>query len=76
MKISLAGALMYFVSRFFNRGELIFILWSIILFAFYLAVLYFLGEIKKEDLAFLKKMFSKRKTEEIEEKLSGNEPAA
>lgn len=76
MKISLAGALMYMASRFFNRGELIFILWSIILFAFYLAVLYFLGEIKKEDMAFLKKMFSKRKTEEIEEKLSGNEPAA
>ncbi len=80
IKISVAGIIMYiaasFLNRILSRVDLIFILWSIILFALYLLALLILGEIKKEDLVFLKKMVSRKKTEEVEEKLSGNEPSA
>lgn len=60
-KVILAGALMYLVSLFFPAGQLIFILWFIILFAFYLFILYITKEIRKEDLLFLRKMLLKDK---------------
>ena len=76
-KISIAGAVMYFASLFFSKGEFIFMLWSAILFALYLVILCFLGEITKEDIAYLKQIVSKKgKKTEIQEELSGNEPAA
>lgn len=75
-KMLLAGALMYAVSFIFNRGELIFILWSIILLSFYLLILYFLGEIKKDDIDVIKRMLSRKKTTDIEKEFSGNEPSA
>jgi O-antigen/teichoic acid export membrane protein len=76
LKMAAAGAIMYAASFLFNRGELIFILWSAILFALYLFILYLLKEIKKDDIAVIQKLVSRKKTEEIEEEFSGNEPAA
>ena len=76
LKIALAGILTYFLSQLFSQGRFIFILWSIILFAFYLLVLYLLREIKKEDVAYFKGIISKKKKEEVEEELPGTEPSA
>lgn len=76
LKIALAGFLMYLLAQLFSQGQFIFILWSIILFAFYLLVLYFLKEIKKEDLEFFKGIISRKKKAEVEKELSGTEPSA
>ena len=75
-KVALAGVLMYFLAQLFSHGRFIFILWSIILFAFYLLVLYLLKEIKKEDLEYFRGGISKKKVLEIEEDLPGTEPSA
>jgi stage V sporulation protein B len=77
LKIFTAGILMYFLSLFFSQGEFIFVLWSIILFAFYLIILYFFGEITKDDVSYLGQIISKKKKKaEIQEEFSGNEPTA
>ena len=77
LQISVAGIIMYIASLFFSKGEFIFLLWSIILFAMYLIILYFLGEITKDDINYLKQIISKKtKKAEIQEELSGNEPVA
>ena len=76
LKIMLAGFLMYCASLLFYRGEFIFILWSVILFAFYLFILYLLQGITKDDLAILCSIISKKKKEEVEGEFSGNEPSA
>lgn len=60
LKIVIAGSLMYASSLLFSKGEIAFLFWSIILFAFYLVVLVALGEIKKEDWQFIKKSFTKK----------------
>jgi stage V sporulation protein B len=75
LKILLAGIMLYAASLFFSQGEFIFIIWSLILFSFYLLILFMLGEITKNDLEYLKKIVAKKKPGEIEEELSGNEPA-
>lgn len=75
-KVILAGTVMYLASMFFNRGELIFMLWSAILFALYLAILIFLREIKKTDLVLVREIFQRKKVSEVKENLSGNEPGA
>ena len=74
LKISAAGAIMYVTSFLFDRGELIFLLWSTILFTFYLFLLFVFGEIKKEDLGVFLGMLKKKKVEEVEKEFSGNEP--
>ena len=77
LQISVAGIIMYIASLFFNKGGFIFLLWSAILFALYLIILYLLGEITKDDIVYLKQTISKKKKkDEIQEKLSGNEPTA
>ena len=60
-KIALAGVIIYFISPLLPTGKIIFILSSVILFAFYLLLLYILGEITKKDLAFLRKSIIKSK---------------
>jgi len=60
-KIGLAGTLTYFASFLFDKGELIFMLWSAILFSFYAGILLLLREIKKEDWPLLKAILSSRK---------------
>lgn len=76
LKILFAGAIMYAASFIFNRGELIFMLWSAILFALYLVILILLREIKKVDIAVVRAIISRKKVVEIEEEFSGNEPGA
>lgn len=56
-----AGALIiYPVSQFMPQGRFIFILWSAILVTVYLAVLYLLKEIRREDLLTLKDIATKK----------------
>ena len=74
-KISAAGVIMYFVSMFFSEGQIIFILWSLLLFSLYLAVLYFMGERGSKDLAYVREIISsKGKKKAVREELSSNEP--
>lgn len=61
LRMMLAGAIMYAASFLFNRGEFVFILWSIILFAFYLLLLYLLRGIGKEDILYLKNSLRRKK---------------
>ncbi|TSD01467.1 MAG: Uncharacterized protein Athens071425_410 [Parcubacteria group bacterium Athens0714_25] len=61
LKIISAGIIMYFIAGFFSQGQYIFIVWSVILFAIYAGILYFIGEIKKEDLVFFGKMLAGKK---------------
>jgi stage V sporulation protein B len=76
LKMLLAGLIMYAASFLFNKGELIFILWSTILFALYLFILYLLKEIKKDDIAVIRGFLTRKKVSEIKEEFSGNEPSA
>lgn len=76
LKMSLAGAVMYAASFLFNRGEFVFMLWSVILFIFYLLILYFLREIKKADVDIIRQLVARKEVAEIEEEFSGNEPSA
>ena len=76
LKMSLAGLIMYAASFLFNRGEFFFIIWSMILFVVYLAILYLLKEIKKDDIDVIRQLLSRKKTAEIKEEFSGNEPGA
>jgi stage V sporulation protein B len=75
-KTIFAAATMYFASFLFSKGEISFIPWSVILFAFYLFILYILREIKKEDLEIVKQIISRKKADEVQEELSGTEPSA
>jgi len=75
-KAAIAGMIIYFISTFLSHGRLIFMFWSILLFALYLLILYILGEVNKNDLEYLASFARKRKAEDVEAKLSGNEPAA
>ncbi|KKR11806.1 MAG: Polysaccharide biosynthesis protein, partial [Candidatus Wolfebacteria bacterium GW2011_GWC2_39_22] len=76
-KMLLAGAITYLTSNLFSQGQFIFLLWIIFLFAIYLTILYFLGEISKADFDYLKQMLSKKKKKtQAQEELSGNEPSA
>jgi len=76
LKIIFSSGIIYIVSLFFSKGEIIFILWSIMLFALYFFLLYILGEIKKEDLEIFLKVIRRKKAEEVAQELSGNEPGA
>jgi stage V sporulation protein B len=70
MNISAAGLLMYFVSFFFSEGKFVFIIWSVILFALYLLMLYVFKEVTKKDFEYVKKMVSRKKEENLKEELS------
>jgi len=74
LKTIFAAALMYLASLLFSKGEIAFIAWSLILFAFYLFILYILKEIKKEDIEIIKTLIFRKKKEEVEQELSGNSP--
>lgn len=76
LKTIFAAALMFIASLFFPKGEISFIFWSIILLVLYLFVLYLAKEIKKEDLAILKELITRKNKEKVQEELSGNEPSA
>ncbi len=67
--ILIAGVGTYYFATFFSKGEIIFLLWSLIIFSFYLFLLYLLSEIKKEDLIFFKNMLAGKNKKEIENNL-------
>lgn len=77
LKMGLAGFLTYLASRFFSQGEFAFLIWSLLLFAGYLLALYLLKEITSQDLEYLGQIIAKKKKKnEIQAELSGNEPSA
>lgn len=75
-KAAAAGIIIYYISTFLSQGRLIFMLWSVLLFALYLFILYLLREIGKSDIDYLLAFARKRKGEEVRETLSGTEPSA
>jgi stage V sporulation protein B len=75
-KAAVAGLIIYYVSTLLSHGRLIFLLWSVLLFALYILILYLLREVDKKDLEYLISFAKKRKGEEMEQELSGNEPTA
>jgi len=76
LKTAVAGVILYFTARLFPQGEISFMVWSVILFAFYLLLMFALREIKKEDIGYLRNISSRKKVSDIETELSGNEPSA
>lgn len=60
-KIILASVIMFPVAFIFSRESSLFLLWSVILLAFYLFVLYLLKEIKKEDWKILSGILRRKK---------------
>jgi O-antigen/teichoic acid export membrane protein len=65
VKILLASALMYFASAFFPEGKYIFLLWSAILFAIYIFLLYIFREFGASDLEILKQLLAKKKLKTV-----------
>lgn len=77
LKIIFAATIMSCALILFNnQGKFIFILWSTILFAFYLGILYLLKEIGMDDLLVFKTMLARKKPAVIEEEFSENDPSA
>lgn len=60
LKVTSAGVIMYLASMLFNHGEFISVLWSVILFAFYLIILYILKEVKQKDLEVFWELIKKK----------------
>lgn len=76
-KMLFAGALMFFASTFFSQGQLIFLVWCVILLAFYMLILIAFKEVTAKDWQYLLSIVSKKKKKkEIQQELSGNEPTA
>jgi O-antigen/teichoic acid export membrane protein len=69
LKILLASIILYFSCQFFSQEAAIFILWSFLLFILYLAVLYLLREITKEDWNYVLAIVKRKKSAEIEPSL-------
>jgi stage V sporulation protein B len=61
LKIVFASGVMYFLSLLFSKGQFIFILWSAILMAAYLLMLYILREFGPRELAIVKDIISRKK---------------
>jgi stage V sporulation protein B len=72
LKILLASIVLYFACRFFSQGAFIFILWSFLLFILYLATLYLLKELTKNDWAYILSLVKRNKSAEIENNLENN----
>jgi len=61
MKIALAAAVMYFLSTCFEGGRYIFFVWSAVLFAVYLLILFFLKEFGARELEMAIQLLKKKK---------------
>jgi len=66
VKIVFASAVMYFVSRFFPPAHYAFILWSTILFAVYISLLYIFREFGPREIASVRQMISRKKSKREE----------
>lgn len=76
LKIIFASVIMYLAAQLFSQGRIIFIVWSLILFVFYLGMLYLLGEFTKADLDYIKSLTKLKRVKPVEEEFSSNEPSA
>lgn len=61
VKIIIASAILYFASAFFPGGHYIFILWSTILFALYILLLFVLREFGPRELELARQLLKKKK---------------
>jgi stage V sporulation protein B len=61
LKIIIASAIMYFVSTFFLGGHYIFILWSAILFALYMLLLFIFREFGQSEMEIVEQLLSRKK---------------
>jgi stage V sporulation protein B len=61
VKILFASVIMYFASTFFPEGKYIFLLWSAILFAIYIFLLYIFREFGASDFEIVKQLLQKKK---------------
>jgi stage V sporulation protein B len=61
VKILIASAIMYFASTLFPGGHFAFILWSAVLFAIYIFLLYIFREFGVSDLEVVKQLLQRKK---------------
>jgi len=66
LKIILASAVMYFISTFFPKEHYIFLIWSVILFAVYILILFTLKEFGAPELEIIKQLVKRKKRKEKE----------
>jgi stage V sporulation protein B len=71
LKIVLASGIMYFLSTFFSKGHYIFVVWSAILFAIYMLLLFSLKEFGASEFELVKQLVKRKKAprEEPEEEI-------
>jgi stage V sporulation protein B len=66
LKIVFASAILYILAMFLPGGHFIFILWSAILFAIYILLLYIFGEFGMREIASVRQMISRKKSKREE----------
>jgi hypothetical protein len=71
-KIFIAAIILFFSCRIFPTENWTFLLWSAILFALYLSVLYLLGEITQKDREYVLILIKRKKSEKNEPTLENN----
>jgi stage V sporulation protein B len=76
LKVTFAGALAYLLFTILPSGHYFFILTGLTIFIIYLYILYLINGLTKADINYFMSLVKKRKKEDVEQELSGNEPAA
>jgi stage V sporulation protein B len=71
-RVFISGAIIYFAAGFLAQGNIIFIFWSLLLFALYLVILYLLGEITKNDWDYVLSLVKRKPSAEIKPTLENN----
>ncbi|MDP1833426.1 MAG: flippase [Candidatus Moranbacteria bacterium] len=75
-KVALTGAFAYLLTIILPSGRYFFIATAAIIFAVYLFTLYLMKGLTEKDINHFMSLVKKRKKEDIEQELSGNEPGA
>lgn len=66
LKIIFASLILYFLSKFLPGGHYIFFLWSMILFAIYIFLLYIFGEFGSREIASVHRMIIRKRSKQEE----------
>ncbi|HLM84265.1 MAG TPA: flippase [Candidatus Bathyarchaeia archaeon] len=66
LKIAIASVIMYFVSTLFVGGHYIFIIWSGILFALYIFLLFIFREFGQAEIEIVKQLLARKKSKKEE----------
>ncbi len=61
LKIVVSSAVMYFLSTFLGGGHYVFVIWSVVLFAVYLGILFAFKEFGPSDLELMGQLLKKKK---------------